>query len=33
MAPIFEEAAHKVHAAFPEIGTVVMGKVDCDKEG
>lgn len=33
LAPMFEEAAHKVHAAFPEPGVVVMGKVDCDKEG
>ncbi|KAI4501130.1 hypothetical protein M0802_003933 [Mischocyttarus mexicanus] len=33
LAPIFEEASHKVHAAFPNPGTVVMGKVDCDKEG
>ncbi|KAI4485145.1 hypothetical protein M0804_006650 [Polistes exclamans] len=27
LAPIFEEASHKVHAAFPNPGTVVMGKV------
>ncbi|XP_015171360.1 PREDICTED: endoplasmic reticulum resident protein 44 isoform X2 [Polistes dominula] len=33
LAPIFEEASQKVHAAFPQPGTVVMGKVDCDKEG
>ncbi|KAL2741884.1 endoplasmic reticulum resident protein 44-like [Vespula maculifrons] len=33
LAPIFEEAANKVHTAFPEPGTVVMAKVDCDKEG
>ncbi|KAF7399304.1 hypothetical protein HZH68_007896 [Vespula germanica] len=33
LAPIFEEAANKVHTAFPELGTVVMAKVDCDKEG
>lgn len=33
LAPVFEEAAQKIHAAFPEPGTVVMGKVDCDEEG
>lgn len=30
--PIFDEAAEKVTAEFPETGKVVMGKVDCDKE-
>jgi endoplasmic reticulum resident protein 44 len=33
LAPIFDEAADKVAAEFPESGQVVMGKVDCDKEG
>ncbi|XP_066587117.1 endoplasmic reticulum resident protein 44 isoform X2 [Prorops nasuta] len=32
LAPIFDEAANKVREAFPEAGSVVMGKVDCDKE-
>ncbi|CAB0008481.1 unnamed protein product [Nesidiocoris tenuis] len=32
LAPVFDEAADKVRAAFPEAGRVVMGKVDCDKE-
>lgn len=33
LAPIFDEAADKVTADFPTPGKVVMGKVDCDKEG
>ncbi|XP_024081117.1 endoplasmic reticulum resident protein 44 [Cimex lectularius] len=33
LAPIFDEAADKVTADFPGPGQVVMGKVDCDKEG
>jgi endoplasmic reticulum resident protein 44 len=33
LAPIFDEAADKVAAEFPESGQVVMGKVDCDREG
>lgn len=33
LAPIFDEAADKVAEAFPTPGQVVMGKVDCDKEG
>ncbi|XP_063225087.1 endoplasmic reticulum resident protein 44 [Bacillus rossius redtenbacheri] len=33
LAPIFDEAASKVQEEFPEQGQVVMGKVDCDKEG
>lgn len=33
LAPIFDEAADKVSEAFPTPGQVVMGKVDCDKEG
>ena len=33
LAPIFDEAADKVVAEFPNPGRVVMGKVDCDKEG
>lgn len=32
LAPIFDEAADKVAAEFPEAGQVVMGKVDCDRE-
>uniref|UniRef100_A0A2M4BPZ0 Putative endoplasmic reticulum resident protein 44 n=2 Tax=Anopheles marajoara TaxID=58244 RepID=A0A2M4BPZ0_9DIPT len=32
LQPIFDEAAEKVQAAFPEPGKVVMGKVDCDRE-
>lgn len=31
--PVFDEAADKVALEFPEVGKVVMGKVDCDKEG
>lgn len=31
--PVFDEAADKVAQEFPESGKVVMGKVDCDKEG
>lgn len=33
LAPIFDEAAEKVALEFPKPGKVVMGKVDCDKEG
>jgi endoplasmic reticulum resident protein 44 len=33
LAPIFDDAADKVAAEFPESGQVVMGKVDCDREG
>lgn len=32
LQPIFDEAADKVKAAFPDAGRVVMGKVDCDAE-
>ncbi|XP_067638885.1 endoplasmic reticulum resident protein 44 isoform X2 [Eurosta solidaginis] len=32
LAPIFNEAADKVKAAFPEQGKVVLGRVDCDRE-
>lgn len=32
LMPVFDEAADKVAAEFPEAGKVVMGKVDCDKE-
>lgn len=32
LQPIFDEAADKVREAFPDAGSVVMGKVDCDKE-
>lgn len=32
LAPIFDEAADKVVAEFPESGRVVMGKVDCERE-
>lgn len=30
--PVFDDAADKVAEEFPEVGKVVMGKVDCDKE-
>lgn len=30
--PIFDEAADAISKEFPEVGKVVMGKVDCDKE-
>lgn len=33
LAPIFDDAAEKVAAEFKEPGQVVMGKVDCDREG
>lgn len=33
LQPIFDEAADKVRDEFTESGKVVMGKVDCDKEG
>jgi Thioredoxin domain-containing protein len=33
LAPIFDEAAAKVAEEFPNPGQVVMGKVDCDREG
>ncbi|XP_052120789.1 endoplasmic reticulum resident protein 44 isoform X2 [Frankliniella occidentalis] len=33
LAPVFDEAADKVTVEFPTPGRVVMGKVDCDKEG
>lgn len=32
LQPIFDEAADKLKEAFPEVGKVIMGKVDCDKE-
>lgn len=32
LAPIYDEAADKVHAEFPTPGQVVMGKVDCDRD-
>ncbi|XP_044734540.1 endoplasmic reticulum resident protein 44-like [Chrysoperla carnea] len=32
LQPIFDDAADRVAAEFPENGRVVMGKVDCDKE-
>lgn len=32
LAPQFDEAADKIRAKFPELGKVVMGKVDSDKE-
>ncbi|XP_017119558.1 endoplasmic reticulum resident protein 44 [Drosophila elegans] len=31
-APIFEEAAARIHQKFPENGSVVLGKIDCDTE-
>lgn len=33
LAPIWDEAADKVAQEFPNPGQVVLGKVDCDKEG
>lgn len=33
LMPVFDEAADKIAQEFPEPGKVVMGKVDCDKEG
>ncbi|RZC32670.1 endoplasmic reticulum resident protein 44, partial [Asbolus verrucosus] len=33
LMPVFDEAADKVTQEFPDAGKVVMGKVDCDKEG
>lgn len=32
LAPVFDEAADKVHGEFKEPGQVVLGKVDCDSE-
>ncbi|XP_071553028.1 endoplasmic reticulum resident protein 44 [Panulirus ornatus] len=32
LAPTWDEAADKVHEAFPDQGRVVMGKVDCDAQ-
>ncbi|KAL0271892.1 UNVERIFIED_CONTAM: hypothetical protein PYX00_005055 [Menopon gallinae] len=32
LAPIYDEAADKVHKEFPTPGQVVMGKVDCDRD-
>jgi endoplasmic reticulum resident protein 44 len=32
LAPIWDEAADKVAAEFPDAGRVLIGKVDCDKE-
>lgn len=32
LAPIFDEAADKITAAFPTPGQVVIAKVDCDKQ-
>lgn len=32
LQPIFDEAADKIKEAHPEVGKVVMGKVDCDQE-
>lgn len=33
LMPVFDEAAAAIAKEFPEAGKVVMGKVDCDKEG
>ncbi|XP_066997869.2 endoplasmic reticulum resident protein 44 [Anabrus simplex] len=33
LAPVFDDAADKVAEEFKEPGQVVMGKVDCDREG
>jgi hypothetical protein len=32
LAPIWDEAADKIEAEFPEPGRVKIGKVDCDSE-
>ncbi|XP_072757724.1 endoplasmic reticulum resident protein 44 isoform X3 [Anoplolepis gracilipes] len=32
LAPIFDKAADKIRAEFPEPGRIVMAKVDCDQE-
>ncbi|XP_043269681.1 endoplasmic reticulum resident protein 44 isoform X2 [Venturia canescens] len=32
LAPVFDEAADKIHALYPSGSKVVMGKVDCDAE-
>lgn len=33
LAPIWDESADKIMQEFPEPGRVLIGKVDCDKEG
>ena len=33
LAPIWDEAADKITTEFPDAGRVLIGKVDCDKEG
>jgi len=33
LTPVYEEAARKVSAEFPEPGTAVLARVDCDREG
>lgn len=32
LAPIFDKAADKIRAEFPQPGKIVMAKVDCDQE-
>lgn len=32
LAPIYDEAAEKVHSEFRTPGQIVMGKVDCDRD-
>jgi endoplasmic reticulum resident protein 44 len=32
LAPIWDEAADKIEAEFPDPGRVKIGKVDCDSE-
>ena len=32
LAPIYDEAAEKVHSKFNQPGRIVMGKVDCDRD-
>lgn len=33
LSPVFDEAADKIKEKFSHIGQVVVGKVDCDKQG
>jgi len=33
LGPVFDDAADKIHEAFPIKGQVVVAKVDCDSEG
>lgn len=33
LSPTFDEAADKIKEKFSQLGQVVVGKVDCDKQG